>query len=231
MTTFADLQKTIVKYHQLLISQKYEWETLCGSEHEIVQDSVYAIFDFGIWDIKNEDGVTKDELTGWRLHLLHGTICIGSYHQYKTPWFCEQTLVFKCFILALLEHRLYKTTFAILLEHMKDSRCVVDLISELEQTKRVAHFLFGLINRCVELNFAEPLDAIINYKWENLFKDYETMTGNISADSFNVYNWMYFAVDSLLNIAVQTNHTECTAILLRWKNDNIFITEGGNMEL
>ena len=86
MITFADLQKTIVEYHQLLISRKYEWNTLSGSEPEVVNDSLHSVLDFGLWDVKNEDGTTKEELTGWKLHLLNGTICIDScFHQYTKP--------------------------------------------------------------------------------------------------------------------------------------------------
>ena len=230
MTTFADLKETIVKYHRLMISSKYDWETLSGSEPEEVKDSLYAVLDFGLWDTRNEDGTKKEEITGWRLQLLHGTICICSFHHFAKPWFYEQNVIIKCFVLALLEHRLYKTAFVLMLDHMKDPRCVVDLISQLEHNKRLSSFLMDLITRCAECGFAEPLDAIINYKWEELFKDNEKLVDNIASDSFGVQSWLFFNIDTLINCAIDNNHTECTAILLRWKQDNVLL-RGGDMKL
>ena len=230
MTTFADLKESIIKYHKLMISSKHDWKSLSGSEPEEVKDALYAVLDFGLWDIRNEDGTTKEEITGWRLTLIHGTICIESFHKFTKPWFYERAMVIKCFVLALLEYGLYKTAFVVMLDHMKDVRSVVDLISERERNKRLSSFLFDLISKCAECGFAEPLDAIINYKWEELFKDNERLVDNISSGSFGVYNWLFFNIDTLLSIAAEHNNTECTAILLRWKKDNVLV-QGRNIEL
>jgi hypothetical protein len=226
MITFADLKETIVKYHRLMISGKFEWKTSSDSEPEEVEDSLYAVFDFRVFDVKNEDGTKKEELMGWRLKLLHGTIGICSFHHFTKPWFYERTMVIKCFVLALLEHRLYKTVFVLMLDHMKDPRCVVGLVSELEHVKRQSSLLMDLITKCAECGFAEPLDAIINYNWEKLFKDNEKLVDDIASDSFGVQSWLFFNIDTLINCSIENNHTECTAILLRWKQDNVLLREG-----
>ena len=229
MTTFADLKETIVKYHRLMISRKFEWKTSSNSESKEVKDSLYAVFDFGALYVKNEDG-TKEELMGWRLRLLHGTIGICSFHHFTKPWFYERTMIIKCFILALLEHNLCKSAFALILEHMKDRRCVVDIIITDNNITRVSSFLFDLISYCVEHGFATPLGNIINYEWEGVFKQNESLMDDISISSFGVQSWLFFNIDTLINCSIENNHTECTAILLRWKQDNVLL-RGGNMEL
>jgi hypothetical protein len=83
-----------------------------------------------------------------------------------------------------------------------------------------------LITKCAECGFAEPLDAIINYKWEELFKDNEKLVDNIASGSFGVQSWLFFNIETLINCAIENNHTECVAILLRWKKDNVLIREG-----
>lgn len=226
MTTFADLKESIIKYHKLMISSKYDWKSLSGSEPNEVKDALYAVLDFGLWDTRNEDGTKKEELTGWRLVLLYGTICICSFHGFKRPWFYERSMVIKCFVLALLEHNLCKSAFTLMLEHMKDSRCVVDIIMEANNTKRVSSFLLDLISYCVEHGFATPLENIINYEWEGLFKQNEALTDNISISSFGVQRWLFSNIETLINCASENNHVECTAILLRWKKDNVLIREG-----
>lgn len=230
MTTFADLKETIVKYHKLVISSKHDWKTLSGSEPEEVKDALYAVLNFGLWDTMNEDGTTKEELTGWRLHLLNGTICIDSLHEFTKPWFYEETFVLKCFILALLEHNLCKSVFTLMLEYMKDPRCVVDIIMKENNGTRVSSFLFDLISYCVEHGFAIPLGNIINYEWEGLFKQNEALTDNISISSFGVQSWLFFNIETLINCANENNHTECTVILLRWKKDNVLV-QGVDMTL
>ena len=230
MITFADLKETIVKYHEFVISRKFEWSTLSGSEPEEVKDSLHSVLDFGSWDVKNEDGTTKEELTGWRLHLLNGTICVASFHRFTKPWFYEQTFVLKCFVLALLEHNLCKSAFALMLEHMKNPRCVVDVIIKENNATYVSSFLLDLIGYCVEHGLATPLENIINYEWESLFKQNEALTNNISISSFGVQSWLFFNIETLINCASENNHAECTAILLRWKKDNVLV-QGGDMTL
>ena len=230
MITFADLKESIIKYHKLMISSNYDWKSLSGSEPEEVKDTLYGVLDFGLWDTRNEDGTIKEEITGWRLQLMYGTICIESLHRFAQPWFYERTMIINCFVLALLERRLYKTAFVIILDHMKDAESFVDLISEREHTKRLSSFMFDLISKCAECGFAEPLDAIINYEWEKLFMDNEKLVDNISSSSFGVHIWLFFNIDTLLSIATGNNNTECAAILLRWKKDNV-LTQGGNMSL
>ena len=229
MITFADLKETIVKYHRLMISRKFEWKTSSDSELEEVEDSLYALFDFGALYVKNEDG-TREGLMGWRLELLHGTIGICSSHHFTKPQFYEWTMVIKCFVLALLEHNLCKSAFALMLVHMKDPRCIVDIIMKDNNTTRVSYFLFDLISYCVEHGFATPLGNIINYEWEGVFKQNEALMDNISISSFGVQSWLFFNIETLINCASENNNTECTAILLRWKQDNVLL-RGGDMEL
>lgn len=149
----------------------------------------------------------------------------------RIRWFYEETFVLKCFVLALLEHNLCKSAFALMLEHMKNPRCAVDVIIKENNTTRVSSFLFDLISLCVERGFAIPLENIINYEWESLFKQNETLTDNISISSFGVQNWLFFNIETLINCASENNHTECTAILLRWKKEHGFDDETEEMKL
>lgn len=229
MITFTDLKETIVKYHRLIISSTFEWKTSSDNELEEVEDSLYALLNFETLYVKNEDG-TKEGLMGWRLKLLHGTIGICSFHPFTKPWFYERTMIIKCFVLTLLEHNLCKSAFALMLEHMKSPNCVVDIILKDNNITRVSSFLFDLISYCVERGFATPLGNIINYEWEGVFKQNESLTDNVSISSFGVQSWLFFNIETLINCASENNHTECTAILLRWKKNNVLL-QGGDMEL
>lgn len=227
---FADLKETVVEYARLFVNSKRGWKVLSGCEPNEAVDSLNTILDFGPWDVQTESGETES-IVGWRLHMLNGTICLEKFRNSEIPWAFDRSIGARCFLSALLEHQLYKSAFAIMVDQIRETKLHVDFIHENGIPKRRSNILRNLIPLCISHGLVNALNSIINYNWKRLFLDNTPMISNISFETFDIYGYMYKYIDELIEESIESNQPECTAVLLRWKNDNVFISEEGDMML